>query len=410
MEKSPNKFLNITEAINFLYSLEFHGIKLGLENTEAFFKHVNLDMPAKIIHVAGTNGKGSTCQFLKSCLIEHDFSVGVFTSPHILKFNERIKYNDEHISDNDIQLFLEEYADYIWQKKLTFFEVNTILALHFFNQKKPDFVILETGMGGRLDSTNICNPMVTVITNVSLDHTEFLGSDVLSIAKEKAGIIKENIPLFTAEEKKDVLNLFQTVCEGKRAPLFNISTIQKVDTSSFIYKNFVLKTQLIGDHQFKNFALAYDVTEFLLSDKFDRDLCNSASSKMTWPARLEEWQLNKNIILDVSHNLEGIKFSIFSLKEKYVNKKFLIICSFLDDKNWSEIIKTLRTLSNKILIYPLKNKRQNYKNLLERAKKEKLKIFDNNEDITGLEKKYHVEKVLFIGSHYLIEEFLNNNK
>ena len=169
--------MNYQETVKFLYDLQFFGIKLGLENTKSFLEYTGcLNPKAQIIHIAGTNGKGSTATMVANVCLAHNKHVGLYTSPHILDFRERIQFNSELISENWIIRFIEMNKPFVEEKKLTFFEVTTVMAIAFFESMNADIIVLETGMGGRLDATNCFIPTVSIITNVSLDHQGYLGN------------------------------------------------------------------------------------------------------------------------------------------------------------------------------------------------------------------------------------------
>ena len=189
---------NIDLVLKELFGLQRLGIKVGLEHTEELLDNIgNPHSYLKFIHIAGTNGKGSTCAILNKILIEHGMVVGLYTSPHLIRFNERIQVNNEKIPDADIALFMNHYINQIKNIQTTFFETTTAMAFDYFNNKSVDIAIIETGLGGRLDSTNVISPTICGISSVSLDHMDILGDTIQKIAAEKAGIIKDNIPIVT---------------------------------------------------------------------------------------------------------------------------------------------------------------------------------------------------------------------
>ena len=219
--------MNIDQLLDELYSYSMHGIKLGLENIEKICKELgNPEKSYKIIHIAGSYGKGSTATTLETILLEAGYKVGKYTSPHILKFNERIRMNGEDISDKDIANYYDEVKKAIERAgvKTTFFEVTTAMMFKYFQDRKADYVVLETGMGGRFDATNVVDAELCIITNVTLDHTEYLGDTIYIIAKEKAGIIKDTLKVIVAdsdpeflkaiyEEKAHVVNVLEKILE-----------------------------------------------------------------------------------------------------------------------------------------------------------------------------------------------------
>ena len=287
------------ETLDYLYGLERFGIKLGLEVvTELLELLGNPQDQLKSIHIAGTNGKGSTANFIYSVLKEAGYKVGLYTSPHLIKFNERIKINDVEISDNE----LVELTELIKKKKKnlqpTFFEFTTALAFLYFAQQKCDYVVIETGMGGRLDATNVLNPLVSVITNVSLDHTKYLGEDKLQIAGEKAAIIKENGIVVTGEKDGNVLELFLKVCLEKNAELVILKE-EEINKSD-------LKITMLGKHQLRNAALAKKAIE-LSQIKITPNAMEQWLMKAKWPGRLQMVCDKPLVILDGAHNVVGME-------------------------------------------------------------------------------------------------------
>ena len=206
-----------------LYGLQRLGIKVGLEHTEELLDKIgNPHLHLKFIHIAGTNGKGSTCAIINSILRECGLVVGLYTSPHLVRFNERIQVNGEQISDADIALFMKNNYNEIKNIETTFFETTTAMAFDYFYRNSVDIAIIETGLGGRLDSTNVISPEVCGISSISLDHIDILGNTIQKIAKEKAGIIKENTPVVTIEQSKTIMDIINKRAEQKNASLKTI--------------------------------------------------------------------------------------------------------------------------------------------------------------------------------------------
>jgi dihydrofolate synthase/folylpolyglutamate synthase len=188
--------MNIDLALEKIYSLKQFNVKLGLDNIKALLNHIgNPQNNLKAIHIAGSNGKGSTCSFISSILQENGFKVGLYTSPHFINFNERIRINGTEISDSEIIEFLENNKKYVDKYQPTFFEITTAMAFDYFNRKNVEYAVIETGLGGRLDATNVLIPLASVITPISLEHSHILGDSLEKIAYEKGGIIKSGIPV-----------------------------------------------------------------------------------------------------------------------------------------------------------------------------------------------------------------------
>ena len=213
--------MTIEQALTKLFALHTFGMKLGLDNIKNFLDHIgNPQDRLKVIHIAGSNGKGSTAAFLSSILQELGNKVGLYTSPHFVRYNERIKINGIEIPDVYVAGFVEKYDKFIEEHKLTFFEVTTAIAFQYFSDENVDYAVVETGLGGRLDATNVLNPLAVVITSISLEHTHILGDTIEKIAGEKAGIIKPGVPVFTGLLLPEALKIIEDTCQKLMAVSF----------------------------------------------------------------------------------------------------------------------------------------------------------------------------------------------
>jgi len=270
--------MNYNECINWLYSFEKFGIKLGLERISHICKKLrNPQRSYKIIHIGGTNGKGSVCNFLESILVLNGYNVGVYVSPHLQRFSERFVVNHKEISEPDVVSLVEKIKPIVGEmiknnNTPTFFEIVTAMAFQYFKDKKVDFAIVEVGLGGRYDATNIVEPMVTVITNVSKEHQKILGDKIEDIAFEKAGIIKNGVPLITAATGA-ALDVIKKVANEKNAQVtvVNNNFWKKVsggvDWQEFLIKGslkeYNVKTSVIGKHQGGNVTVSLATIETL---------------------------------------------------------------------------------------------------------------------------------------------------
>ncbi len=215
--------MDLKKSLNKLYSLHTFGIKLGLDNITRFLKILgDPQLKLKTFHVAGSNGKGSTSAFMASILMEMDYKVGFYTSPHFVKFNERIKINNFEIPDEYLAHFIVDYEKDIDQLGLTFFEVTTGMAFKYFYDQRVDYAVIETGLGGRLDATNVITPIASIITSVSLEHTEILGNSIAKIASEKAEIIKHKSKVFTGKLPTEAIKVIEAKCFETKSELFRI--------------------------------------------------------------------------------------------------------------------------------------------------------------------------------------------
>ena len=259
-----------------LYSLQRLGIKVGLKHTAQLLDEIgNPHKKLRLVHVAGTNGKGSTCSILTKILIDHGLKVGLYTSPHLKKFNERIQINHVQISNEYIATFYNENRTKIYNIETTFFETTTAMAFSYFKDQAVDYAVIETGLGGRLDSTNVIVPKVCGITSISLDHTEILGDTIEKIAIEKAGIIKKDVPILTFEQESVIIEVLRKEANKKNSNLDVIADTEidiiksDGDGSLFNYSDLEFELPLIGDHQVKNCVLAINISKKLLGSSFD---------------------------------------------------------------------------------------------------------------------------------------------
>jgi len=336
--------------LNSLFSLQRRGIKLGLEHTKNLLKF--FDNPHEkflTIHVAGTNGKGSTCAYIERILRYSGYKVGIYTSPHLFNFNERIRVDGLPISDKEIVSFLDNSFKEINKIGSTFFEVTTVMAFDYFNKNKVDIAVIETGLGGRLDATNVISPVISVITSISMDHTEILGDSIELIAKEKSGIIKEKTPLFVYRQDAEILDVFKKKAIFHNAEIKisnapkNISVTSKGTQFTFNSQDYTIP--LFGSHQACNAALAIDVVNHF-DPKIKDDMIYNSLKTVFWPGRLQK--IRQKIFYDVSHNKEGMKKTLQTLRELYPNEDIHGLLCLKKDKDLksleSVILKNFKTL------------------------------------------------------------------
>jgi len=332
--------MNYTQAVNYLCNLEKFGTKLGLSRAEELLEKLgNPEKNLKVIHVTGTNGKGSVCAMLSSILQEAGCKVGLYTSPHLKKFNERYKINGKDISDKDIVRYFNKVKRFATNQ--SFFEFTTSMAFLYFYEKKVDFLILEVGMGGRLDATNVVKPLVSIITNVGLEHTGHLGNTIAKIAYEKSGIIKDKVPVVTAA-KGDALKVIKDAAKQRKSPLFIAKPMRKVALS------------LKGGFQQSNAAIVLETMRVLnnyYNLKIKNNTINKGLLKAKWPGRLQF--IKKNILVDCAHNLDGVKALYKELKKLKYNRLFLII-GILKDKDYKSMLRLLTPLACKTILTKVK--------------------------------------------------------
>ena len=310
--------------------------------------HKNLN----VVHIAGTNGKGSTSSMVASILESAGYRVGLYTSPHLLRFNERISVNNECISNNEIISFIDTYKEDIDRISSTFFETTTAMALTHFANKKVDFAVIEVGLGGRLDSTNVVVPKVTAITPISLDHREILGGDLLSIANEKGGIIKKNIPLILGLQDESVNAHLHKIAKQKNAPVVDIEEIKEISLSSegtrFKTKSGNYLTPLLGHHQAHNAVTAINVVKSIIP-KINFSTIQEGMKKTIWNGRLQKISNNLPLYYDVAHNSAGISVTIQTIKSVYGKMPHIVLC-LKGNKEIELISSALKNKYEKLII------------------------------------------------------------
>ena len=347
---------NNDKLLKWLYGLSVHGIKLGLTNTIELLNRLgNPQNSFRKIHVAGTDGKGSTSAMMASILRESGFRTGLYTSPHIVEFNERISLNGENISDEDVRTLISVIRPIVEDMRkdgmqCTFFEVTTAMAFLHFRENDIDYAVVEVGMGGRFDATNVIVPDVSVITTISMEHTEYLGDTLEKIAGEKAGIIKERVPVVTNNEGIAYDVIFKKALE-KGAQLFKVPEPQLTnvtqDSTSFTYKGSEYTVGIPGRYQAYNACLAIEaMSQMPFSSKVAPHI-RDGLEKTRWPCRMQKLK-DLPIILDVTHTKVGSKALAENIAEIY--GKVTIVFGVLSDKDIAGIAENLSTIASKIII------------------------------------------------------------
>lgn len=351
--------MTYTEALNYIHGVSNFFCKPGLERIGELCRRLgNPQSKLKFIHVGGTNGKGSFCSMLSSVLVEAGYKVGLYTSPYVLRFNERIRISGESISDEclaDITEKVKLIADGM-EDSPTEFELITAIAFEHFKNEGCDVVILEVGMGGRLDATNVIeSPMLSVITGIALDHTAFLGDTVEKIAAEKAGIIKPGIPVLYGGEDKNAERVIALRAEEMRSAFYKTNysrlNIQKMvaEYSEFDYKdNIRLRISLLGQYQPKNAAIVLDAIAILrnLGMKIDEKAMRDGLYKAKWSARFEIIGSDPTVIFDGAHNPQGICAAVDSIR-RYFDKKVVVFTGVLKDKDYDSIALSISEIASR---------------------------------------------------------------
>jgi len=352
-----------------MYGLRRFGIILGLETIKRILSALgNPQENFTSIHVAGTNGKGSVASALSSILHESGYKVGLYTSPHLVRFNERICINNCQISDADVVKSYQAVQQvHHGDRSPTFFEFATAMALYEFSRQKVEWAVIETGMGGRYDATNIITPAISIITNVSMEHRDYLGNTLAQITREKAGIIKQRTPVVTAVKQKQAQSVVQRVAHKKSAPVFMLGknfTVRRNRTGYFSYHGIEntwhdLQTPLLGHYQVQNAALALAACELLNKHKAEISFksIKNGLTKTRWPGRLEIVSDKPLVILDGAHNLIAARNLSKFLAANLVNRRIILVVGILDDKPYAPMLKSLLPVCSRAIITRAKTDR-----------------------------------------------------
>jgi len=449
--------LSFEAAKNFLYGLEKFGMKMDLQNIERLMEFAgNPHERLRIIHVAGTNGKGSTCAMVSSILTSGGYMVGLYTSPHIVSFTERIKINGEPISDDEVEKLTNFFRQEILKLRATFFEATTAMMFKYFADRKVDFAVIETGLGGRLDATNIVNPLISIITGISFDHTEILGDTLEKIAFEKAGIIKPNKPAVVNVKFQSLKKVFRDVGLDKGSEVFFVdessgysnakmgidssifdASVYGIPRTDFLVDYPRLSVKLVGRHQIQNSLTALvamqilsnaasDGTEVTLQINrnaiyagFERILKNTQHR-----GRFEVVSRVPLVIMDVAHNPDGINAVIESLsvldgtgplenlpRGTLKERKGVLLFAAMRDKDTRSMLNSLRERFGTVILSGLRNDRsmnlEELKNLSDNIKLD-ARIFADSSDAlrAALTQTDESGYLLITGSHYLVGEVM----
>jgi dihydrofolate synthase/folylpolyglutamate synthase len=400
--------------------------KKDLSNTLALCQHLgNPQTQFRSIHVAGTNGKGSTSHALSSVLMEAGYKVGLYTSPHLKSFTERIKINGKEIPEQEVVDFVAKHQNFIESLKPSFFEMTVGMAFWYFAKEQVDIAVIEVGMGGRLDSTNVIIPEVAVITNIGYDHMQFLGDTLEKIAREKAGIIKQNVPVVIGQRQLETTAVYYELAEFYKAPLFfaedSIQVSNKGDApgNRRLYSiqsekgNFEIKLDLLGNYQQKNLAGILKTLEVLHARgyKVSDDHISSGLKNIIANTGLKgRWQILDTkpwIICDTGHNQDGIKQIIDQIDQYTYNQLYMII-GMVSDKDISKVLELMPRAAHYIFCeanIPRAMPAVELKNCAKEVGLKGIVVKDVNEAIMLAKKKADKEDFIFIGgSTFVVAE------
>ena len=407
--------MNIDNILNKIFELRAVP-KKDLNNIKFVLKKLgNPEKNLKIIHIAGTNGKGSAASMLESVLITAGYNVGKFTSPHIIKFNERIVYNKKEIPDEEIAGFFDiiEKITEKYNIYLNFFEVTTIIMFCYFNKLKPDYTIIECGLGGRLDATNTGDSYLSVITNISFDHTAVLGNTLKEIAFEKAGIVHDgqicifagNHSELTEAVKNKTDNFVDIMTKYKN---IDISLDKTTLHTKISLNNSIFEIPLYGIFQGWNFLLVYETAKIL---KIEDSIIAKGISDVKWPGRFEIYSKDPLIILDAAHNTDSVKVLRDNILSLYPKSETAVIISVLKDKNINEIFSLAEEFTDNIFCTSLSESHRGFtseelKNVIKRNDPSIEYYFDDDlEKITRKALSLNKKVLIVCGSFYLISKF-----
>lgn len=363
--------MNYKEAMNYITNVGNFGSNYGLERT---FRLLELlgdpQNELKFIHVAGTNGKGSTTSMISKILMEGGYKVGMYTSPFLEEFEERIQINNNNIAKKELASLITEIkvvVDKVIEEGYnhpTEFEIITVLMFLYFKRERVDFGVVEVGLGGRLDSTNVINPLLSVIMSISKDHEGILGNTLTEIAKEKAGIIKAGVPVVMYPQKDEVLNVIKERCSETKSELIvidenscklvdiNKSELYSVISTKFENEEVKFNLSLLGDHQVLNASVAIKVIESLNQrtvTSISKDCIESALRSVTWMGRFEVISKNPLVIIDGAHNPQGIEMLCHNLRKYFDFNDMYLIMGVLKDKDVEDMLSNISSMAKEIV-------------------------------------------------------------
>lgn len=309
----------------------------------------------KVIHVAGTNGKGSTSRAIQQILHMHGYKTGLFTSPHLVDHRDRIRINDDWISEAEFHTYLNRFMKLILAYDLGMFEIDCLIAFAWFYDQKVDYAVIECGLGGRLDSTNVIdNPVLCVITTIAMDHMDVLGNRLEQIANEKAGIMRCTVPTVTGTLRQNASTVIQRHAERIFAPLHVRRPYRSINSHTFIYRNDIYKMTCRAEYQKKNLSLALEAC-WTLGINIHDELTHQAVQQFNWPGRFEKIRKNPDVIVDGAHNKEGMHALLTSITE--VKRPLTIVFSALKDKPGNEMARYYQKEADHLIITHFDNSR-----------------------------------------------------
>lgn len=348
------------KSVQSLYNLQKFGIKFGLSKTEKLLEALgNPHKGQQYVHIAGTNGKGSVAAFMASVLQASGLKVGLYSSPHLVRFTERFRINNQEIDTKTASLLIDKLTQAFYpEEPPTFFEATTAMAMAYFAAEKTDIAIMETGMGGRLDATNIISPLVSVITNISLEHQFYLGNRIIDIAGEKAGIIKKGIDLVTGVTQPSVIDLFERIAEKRETRIYRVGKDMRYrNTSSGLHYYGMthhqngLQLGLAGNFQARNAAIALATLERLEKKgiPYSPEAVHHGLKSTTWPGRMQVFQNKPLIVLDGAHNPGAAKALANAIQNTFDYKQLILVIGIMEDKKIDGLLREILPVCDKVI-------------------------------------------------------------
>jgi dihydrofolate synthase/folylpolyglutamate synthase len=422
--------MTYTETLRYLYALQKFGTKLGLKNIQSLLASTgNPERSYPSVHIAGTNGKGSTAAMLASILQSAGFKVGLYTSPHLVSFTERIKVGGKEIDQRSVSFFTNQLRPTIRRLECTFFEATTAIAFMHFARQRVDIAVIETGLGGRLDATNVITPLLTLITNIGLDHTEHLGTTLGQIAREKSGIIKNGVPCLIGPMANAAWEVIERVAVSRKARLLLATELAQCHLRSQSFKGVTvtlethnalhdyLRVRLAGGFQAENARLAVLAADYLreLDSKFStivpddiRSGLRDIRKNVGLRGRFETVGNRPRIVIDVAHNRDAIDQLVKAIRN-LLAKKVLIVFGVMKDKDYVGMLGQLKNIAREVIVVSPKIARAlPLKNLYSEAVRVGLKASKGGTVKDGImmaqENASEFETILITGSHYVVGE------
>jgi dihydrofolate synthase/folylpolyglutamate synthase len=419
--------LNYQEALDYLANLAKFGFNFGLGRIQELLKRLNNPhLALKVIHIGGTNGKGSTSAMLSAILQEGGYRVGAFTSPHLKSYTERYRINGAEISGEQVAVLLDELRPHLEAmvaegfEHPTEFEVGTALAFLYFNREKVDFLVVEVGMGGAIDSTNVVKPLLSIITNVSMDHMDYLGHTIEEITLVKAGIIKPGAPVVTAA-RGEALGVIESVCLDKKSPLYVVGRDLSWQPAAWNLsgQEFSLRGRrkyyeklfipLLGRHQLVNAATAVAAAEVLmdLGVSLNGDVVRLGLARTRWPGRMEIVSQKPLVIIDGAHNYDGARCLRQALEEYFPGRSIVMVIGMLGDKERALVAAELAGVARAVVVTRPDNPRaNNWRELAEEVRNYTSEVYlleDTGEAVRkALALAGPEEVILVTGSLYMV--------